>query len=144
MSENDLLFAVMMIDLDQFKPINDEHGHDVGDVVLQKISERLSAISSAHQSTCIRWGGDEFLVGIVNDKESELQAFGSSLLNSLQQSILVNEALSVQVGASIGIVFMEKFQSEFSVEDMIKQADELMYSIKQSGKNNFVIKSCCK
>ncbi|GBL05044.1 sensor domain-containing diguanylate cyclase [Glaciecola sp. KUL10] len=148
------VFAVMMIDLDRFKPINDDHGHDVGDVVLQKISERLSALTSAFDANCIRWGGDEFLVGIAIDCiekgcASDVEDLATSLLGSLQQTIRIDEQLTVQVGASIGIVLLDISNNnrpsatvdlnEVTIENLIKKADELMYNIKQEGKNSFVI-----
>jgi diguanylate cyclase (GGDEF)-like protein len=144
--DKDALFSIMMIDLDRFKPINDEYGHDVGDVVLQKISERLSALSSPFQSSCIRWGGDEFLLGVTFSTHEELKELAKSLLQSLQQSIRIDEALTVQVGASIGIVVSalderHSLAKDTSVEALIKKADELMYQIKQDGKNNFVIQA---
>ena len=146
------IFALMMIDLDKFKPINDEYGHDVGDLVLQKISKRLSALASAMDSTCIRWGGDEFLVGVAIDSLPSLESFANDLLKSLQQRIRIDSELSVQVGASIGVIaYFSHLNSEPSteysslhevpIEQAIKQADELMYQIKQGGKNSFVIES---
>jgi diguanylate cyclase (GGDEF)-like protein len=143
---NEALFAIMMIDLDRFKPINDEYGHDVGDVVLQKISERLSALSSPFESCCIRWGGDEFLLGVTFSTHEELEDLAKSLLQSLQQSIRIDEALTVQVGASIGIVVSTENKNrlppkDITVEALIRKADELMYQIKQDGKNNFVIEA---
>jgi len=137
-----LYFTLLMIDLDKFKPINDTYGHDVGDVVLQKVSERLSEISAAHDSVCIRWGGDEFLVSVSMSDLLQVDRYVNSLLNAIKQDIVIDNYLTVSVGSSIGaLTLFDAADPIILIDDIIKGADALMYQIKQGGKDNYVLKS---
>ncbi len=134
------IYAVLMIDLDAFKPINDEYGHDVGDLVLRAVSERLIGATADYSSLCIRWGGDEFIVGLTIDTNNALDTLCQQILHDIQQSILVNPQLNVSVGASIGCVYLNLADYKtlgVNLDDVIKEADQLMYDIKQTGKNNY-------
>lgn len=134
------IFALVMMDLDKFKPINDTHGHDVGDLVLTTISGRLREASDDFETNAIRWGGDEFLIGISVDRLEVVSHYAELLLTTVQKEINVNPSLSVSVGASIGIVTLTAKQAQSaSIEDLITQSDNLMYVVKQSNKNSFTI-----
>ena len=128
----------MMIDLDKFKPVNDTYGHDAGDIVLQTISRRVKALLDDNAASFIRWGGDEFLLGITANDEASIEEFANQLLLQIGKSISINSELAVSVGASIGIMLTQNDILE--IDDLIKQADELMYDIKASGRNTFKIK----
>lgn len=135
---NKNVFSLMMIDLDKFKPVNDTYGHDAGDIVLQTISRRLKSLLNDTHSTFIRWGGDEFLLGLTIEDHRSIAEFADSLLTIIQQDISLNQDITVQVGASIGIIRILK-SSPQNIDELIIKADELMYNIKQSGRNHFQI-----
>ncbi|MFC4701467.1 diguanylate cyclase domain-containing protein [Glaciecola siphonariae] len=132
------LFSLMMIDLDRFKPINDTYGHDAGDIVLRTISSRIKELVNEQEATLIRWGGDEFLLGLTLDGNKSITDFAESLMQSIQEDVRIDTKTSVQVGASIGIIRTLYSESE-KVDTLITKADALMYNIKESGRNQYQI-----
>jgi len=127
--------AVLFIDIDGFKPVNDTMGHDAGDVLLQQISERLRSCVR-ESDTVARVGGDEFVIILENqsDRKSML-AVVQKILNVIRQpfDLSVGECL---VGASIGLsVFPDDGKDP---NELLKQADTAMYVAKEGGKNRAV------
>lgn len=124
-------FAVLSIDLDGFKPINDQYGHDAGDEVLITISKRLlGAVRKG--DTVARMGGDEFIVLIddpqAND-ENHLLTYASRMRDKLSQPIQILGGQAVYVGASIGIAAYPSHAAE--MHDLIREADQAMYRAKR-------------
>jgi len=129
-------YAVLFIDLDGFKPINDTLGHDIGDLVLKTVSKRLlSAIRET--DTAARFGGDEFVVLLTDlDSKDAAAKIAQKILDDLGQPMVFID-ISAQVGASIGIAFYP--DDADSAEGVLKRADDAMYAVKGSGKNAFVM-----
>ncbi len=130
--------ALLFIDLDGFKAINDTHGHDAGDYVLTTVAQRLLATLRAVDSAS-RQGGDEFMVllgGIANVEDAESVA--RKLVGVIAQPLLY-QGQSLQVSASIGIALYPDHAD--SVESMMKQADSAMYQVKKTGKNSAAVVS---
>ena len=124
--------AVLMIDLDGFKRVNDALGHHAGDAVLIEIANRLQA-SIRDQDTVIRVGGDEFVVVIPElFYERDLDTFAQKLLVNLRPPIKV-KGQSVGVTCSIGIAIYPDHASTF--ESLLSKADTGMYAAKSRGKN---------
>ena len=131
--------ALMFVDLDRFKPINDELGHEAGDVVLKTVAERM--LSCVRQSdTVARFGGDEFVAILENlDHADSAAVVAKKVLSKLSESIDVpsgqSAAVSATVGASIGIsVFPE---DGATLDELARAADNAMYAVKDEGRNNF-------
>ncbi|WP_428737776.1 sensor domain-containing protein [Sulfurimonas sp.] len=127
-------FAVLFIDLDRFKVINDTLGHDIGDKVLVSVTERLKNI--LRESDFIsRWGGDEFVV-ILNDviSESLVATVARKIIEGLKEPIYVEHHHFI-ITASIGISMYPINGSD--TKTLIKYADSAMYQAKDRGKNNF-------
>ncbi|MDH4943842.1 EAL domain-containing protein [Sulfurimonas sp. C5] len=127
-------FAVLFIDLDRFKIINDTLGHDIGDQVLIHVSKRLKHI--LRESDFIaRWGGDEFVV-ILHDVASEslVATVARKIIDELKAPINVKHH-SFSITASVGISMYPENGDD--TKSLIKNADSAMYSAKDSGKNNF-------
>jgi len=123
--------AVMLIDLDGFKPINDLHGHELGDRVLVEIARRLRECARESDLPA-RLGGDEFvLVCEAIDSAAHALEVAERILTALHAPILLGE-LCLQVGASIGIVLS---RGEDSGTSLIRQADAAMYAAKAAGRN---------
>ncbi len=124
-------FAVLSIDLDGFKPINDQYGHDAGDEVLKTIAKRMLA-SVRKGDTVARMGGDEFIVLIddpqAND-ESHLLTYAARMREKLSQPIQILGGQLVYVGASIGIASYPSHAAE--MHDLIREADQAMYRAKR-------------
>jgi diguanylate cyclase (GGDEF)-like protein len=128
-------FAIMFVDLDGFKPINDRFGHKAGDVVLRHVARLFQ--SCLRQGDLVgRYGGDEFIF-LLNDVHhpSEVTEVAERVLARLKASIDVGE--SVTVGASIGIAFHSNMNE--TGEELIRDADHAMYRAKAQGKNQYVI-----
>lgn len=127
--------ALLLVDLDGFKAVNDTHGHDAGDKVLLAVAARLSEHARTND-TVARLGGDEFVLICpgMTDKD-DAAALSGRLIEAIGLPVEI-EGLKVQVGASIGIAF-----SGDSVEgcgNLIRLADHAMYAAKQAGRNRYV------
>jgi diguanylate cyclase (GGDEF)-like protein len=125
--------AVMLIDLDHFKEINDTLGHHAGDRLLQEVSERLRG-SLDEQDMVARLGGDEFGV-LLSDlpSQEEAGAVAAHLLAQLREPFSI-EGLTLEVDASIGIACAPEHGS--AVEQLIQRADIAMYAAKEGGRGH--------
>lgn len=128
------MLSLLFIDLDRFKPVNDTYGHAVGDLVLQQVAERLTAMLRSSDSIC-RLGGDEFV--ILLESSSSIKGCAMVAEKAIQ---LLNQPIEVEgkvcsIGASIGIsVFPDTCHDS---ETMLRQADIAMYEAKKKGRNCF-------
>lgn len=126
--------AVLFLDLDGFKEINDRHGHDAGDQLLRQVAERLRSTVQPHNPLC-RFGGDEFLVLIhLHHGEDTLEALARQILATISEPFDV-EGRRLSVGVSIGIAVYPR--DAMSTLDLIRAADTAMYQAKQQGKGRF-------
>jgi diguanylate cyclase (GGDEF)-like protein/PAS domain S-box-containing protein len=124
--------AVVYLDLDGFKAINDQHGHGVGDALLQQVAKHLQA-AIRDVDTAARMGGDEFVV-VLGDVDSEhgLDAVLKRLLAACTTPMHLN-GLCLQVSGSLGVTVYP--QDDSDATDLMRHADQAMYDAKQSGKN---------
>jgi len=124
--------ALMLIDLDHFKPINDRFGHDAGDLMLQAVAKRLREHVRSGDSVA-RLGGDEFAVLICGDEaERHAREIASRLLTELAQPVLYGaERLSVTI--SIGVALYPQHADHFA--SLYKAADEALYRVKARGRS---------
>lgn len=129
-------FALIYIDLDGFKDINDQFGHVAGDEVLRKIAERLRHHVRA-SDTVARLGGDEFAI-ILSDArhKADLERLAEALIAQLDQPVSLDEQ-AVQVTASLGLVIADPESAVATV--LMNQADMAMYASKKRGKNRYTI-----
>lgn len=129
-------FSVLYLDLDGFKAVNDEHGHDVGDALLKQVGQRLQS-SMREYDLCARLGGDEFVI-VVDTVEgiTDLHMAPSRVVTTLAEPFYVG-AHTIHVTASVGVaVFPE---SGRTAEALLKRADEQLYESKKAGKNQYRI-----
>jgi len=131
--------SVMILDIDFFKAINDTHGHDVGDQVLQEFAERIRVSVRGIDLAC-RYGGEEFLIAMPDtDRELAVRIAERLREDVARRRIVVNggrEELSVTV--SIGIASTEDGPADDSAQKLIKRADEALYAAKTGGRNRVV------
>ena len=123
-------FALLFIDLDGFKAINDRHGHHVGDKLLQRIALLLSQ-HVRDSDTVARFGGDEFVVLLnhIEAKENARQV-AENILLGLKKPLLIDD-INVTISASIGIaIFPDDADTAAS---LLKKSDQLMYQAKKVG-----------
>jgi diguanylate cyclase (GGDEF)-like protein/PAS domain S-box-containing protein len=126
--------AVLYVDLDKFKPINDTLGHEAGDLVLKEVSRRLKDCIRG-SDTVARVGGDEFVVVIEEiARPAEAALVSRKIIDVLSRPIDV-AATACTVGASIGVAVFP--DDGYSMDEVCKAADIAMYRVKRSGRNGF-------
>ncbi|POA50417.1 bifunctional diguanylate cyclase/phosphodiesterase [Pseudomonas sp. MPR-ANC1] len=126
--------SLLMIDLDNFKPINDSLGHPAGDAVLQEVAARLRECTR-DDDIVARLGGDEFVV-VLNgmDSRHEIDKFCTRLIGSLHQPVIFEDH-PLHIGASIGIALSRRHG--FAPGELIRYADIALYQAKSEGKNTW-------
>jgi len=126
--------AVMFLDLDGFKQINDEYGHETGDQVLRVTADRIKA-EIRETDTAARIGGDEFIIVLSCIPDIRIvERIASNLIKQVAQSIDIKNG-EARIGVSIGIALYPENGAD--VDELIRAADKAMYQVKSKGKNDF-------
>ena len=126
--------ALLFIDLDNFKTVNDQWGHDAGDTVLQIVSKRMSAELRA-VDLLFRLGGDEFAVLIQPLAQTELAGvLAQRLISAIREPMYVKDQL-MPVGATVGLAFFPDDSPDAG--SLLQHADQAMYQAKRAGKNSW-------
>jgi len=126
--------AVMFLDLDGFKAINDRHGHEFGDLVLKVAADRIKA-EIRETDTVARIGGDEFVIILSSLPETEIvRRIATNLVAQLARPIYIEE---VKIGISVSIGISMYPENGTTAEQLIRSADQVMYRVKHAGKNDF-------
>ncbi|ALO42851.1 Diguanylate cyclase (GGDEF) domain-containing protein [Pseudoalteromonas phenolica] len=130
---NKIEVYVLYLDLDDFKPINDDFGHKSGDLVLRTVAQRLTSEVRGYDLVA-RIGGDEFVVLLMEPLHfGVLEQLCKRLLSSIQQPIQLESDQIVQCGCSIGVA--GNYNQQFKAENLLHQADQSLYEAKNKGKN---------
>lgn len=128
--------AVLFIDLDRFKPVNDLYGHEAGDKVLQEITKRLQSCTRK-EDIVSRLGGDEFIIVLPRIQTGDdPETVAQHILDKLILPIRIG-SIEVTISASIGISIFKKHAND--IGSLIRYADLAMYSAKQDGRNGFKV-----
>jgi len=131
---NNFSLAVIFLDLDNFKAINDFHGHDVGDKLLVEIAQRMQK-TLRDEDTLSRFGGDEFVAVLVNlETAAACEPLLDRLLKSVSAPVAI-EHLTINVSASVGVTIYP--HDDVDAEQLLRHADQAMYNAKQEGKNRY-------
>lgn len=132
--ENKIL-AVLLLDLDRFKPVNDTYGHDAGDALLSQVASRIKA-AAGDAGISARLGGDEFVVLLpdLRDK-SEAYTMAQNIILSLKKPFALISG-TVFIDSSLGISFMDK--NITGPRALLKNADLAMYEAKKAGRGRYV------
>mgnify|MGYP001009899994 CR=1 FL=1 len=123
--------CLILIDIDHFKEINDRHGHQAGDLVLQRIAERISSCLRDSDLT-FRWGGEEFLAVLRDCESKDALRIAEKLRDAVAESRTAIGKTEVSATISLGIA--ERCEAE-SIDALIGRADRALYGAKQSGRN---------
>jgi diguanylate cyclase (GGDEF)-like protein len=118
--------SLLFIDLDDFKTVNDSHGHDIGDKVLQAVAERLQSVVRA-EDTVARHGGDEFVCVVLDVEENHVENIARKIRDAIASTCEI-EGVQFTVKASIGIAVHPK--DGHTPEELLKSADKAMYYAK--------------
>jgi diguanylate cyclase (GGDEF)-like protein len=127
-------FALLFMDIDGFKQINDTHGHLYGDVLLQQVAGRLKKSSRATDIIC-RLGGDEFVIVLIDINDKETISMVVEKIIDIIRKPYNNENININITTSIGISVYP--DDSDSLESLLKLADTAMYKAKQNGKNGY-------
>jgi diguanylate cyclase (GGDEF)-like protein/PAS domain S-box-containing protein len=137
LSLNNLTAAVLFMDLDGFKAVNDSFGHDIGDLVIKETTNRL--LSCIRQNDVVsRMGGDEFIAFLPNTHQNGATQVVERILREINEPFFINNQ-EIYVTTSIGIAFYPNEGNDF--ETLIRKADTAMYQAKMKGKNTYAIYS---
>lgn len=131
-----MVVAVMFFDVDYFKQINDNYGHDIGDLLLKKFAQRLQH-SLREADTLARWGGDEF-VALLPDitSQDDLIIILDRIIKAIRSPFLCND-VTVRTSTSIGVAIYPKHGTD--IDSLLKKADEALYTTKNNGRNGYTI-----
>jgi two-component system, cell cycle response regulator len=127
---------VLAVDVDYFKAINDTHGHDAGDKVLQELAQRLRDHTRSID-LCCRIGGEEFIVVLPNTDSMTAEKIGERLRRAIAaKSFIIGTPSPVPVTISAGIATLSGLDD--SLDKLMKRADSAMYQAKREGRNRIV------
>ncbi len=127
--------SVMMIDIDDFKAINDQYGHAAGDLVLTKIAQSIKSKLRIHD-VIGRYGGDEFLIGLDHMSAQDAIHVAENINQDLAKELFeISLTDAIKVTVSIGIKALE---DETSLDELINKADKRMYTAKKEGRNRVI------
>jgi diguanylate cyclase (GGDEF)-like protein/PAS domain S-box-containing protein len=131
---SDRLLAVLLVDLDGFKQVNDSLGHDAGDQLLQEVGRRFRSVVRA-SDTVARFGGDEFALLLEDVTEHEAVGLTQRLLDRLAAPVTIADR-PVALGASVGVVL---HSGSGQSEELVRDADVAMYAAKDAGRGRYEI-----
>jgi len=125
--------AILFLDLDYFKEINDNLGHDIGDILLKETVNRIQ-VHIRESDLFARIGGDEFVIALTNINEAYISKIASKIVTIIQEPFTIKEH-TINISTSIGISLFP--QDAKDIDGLIKAADSAMYLTKQGGRNGF-------
>ncbi|MFW5695404.1 MAG: diguanylate cyclase [Alkalispirochaeta sp.] len=131
-SKGVLQYGLIILDLDNFKQINDQFGHGVGDQVLVKLAELIER-STRIEDRAFRYGGDEFVILLTDTDQSGIVQFGEKLVRSVAEELDVGKGI---VTASLGAALLSPDDTQ---ESWNQRADRCLYTAKESGRNRLVV-----
>lgn len=132
--------AVLMIDIDFFKPYNDNYGHGQGDETLRKVAKALEKTIKRASDFVARYGGEEFVILLKDINKDGVEAVANNLLNAIRELKITHEFSKIEnyVTVSIGVSYYNS-SSDVTKLELLLKADETLYNVKNSGRNNFAI-----
>ncbi|MDY0211840.1 MAG: GGDEF domain-containing protein [Desulfuromonadaceae bacterium] len=127
-------FSLLLLDLDDFKQVNDSYGHQAGDRVLQYIADLIGG-TLRQVDMAARYGGEEFAIFLPETGQAEAMLIAERLRRRIEEHKTPWQKHSISVTASIGVTYFNPEQEETSKDEIISRADIAMYLSKQTGKN---------
>ena len=131
-----LSLAIMYLDVDYFKQVNDSFGHDVGDLLLKQFAQRLK--NCVKKRDCLaRWGGDEFVILLVDVISIEQVMVVADRIKKSMNNPFICDGTTVNTSTSIGIAIFPDHAN--TVDDLLKRADNALYETKRKGRNGYTV-----
>lgn len=131
------IFSVIFIDIDYFKNINDQYGHDIGDEILKLISQTITDYVRK-SDVYARIGGEEFAILLLNTELDGAKLFSNKLRNRVQGLVYKHQHNTISVTISMGVTVLNK--NDKTITEIFKRADQALYSAKESGRNTVCVK----
>jgi two-component system cell cycle response regulator len=129
--------SLLLCDVDHFKQINDVHGHQAGDDVLQEVSTRLLDAVRSHDAVG-RYGGEEFLIVLGGCSSEHLKQRAEQVRTAINGSPVFTKHGSISVSLSVGAITVESWDESIPIELLLKPADEALYQAKASGRDQVI------
>ncbi|GIU25234.1 diguanylate cyclase [Shewanella schlegeliana] len=127
--------SVLLLDIDHFKRVNDSHGHNIGDLVIQSLSQQLKAQLRSDDLLC-RWGGEEFLILLPGCSLSQASEVAQKLRKQVEERLLTVNGCEINVTISCGVA---ECQTSEKTEELINRVDIALYQAKEQGRNRVVL-----
>ena len=133
--QHNIPFGVVFMDIDDFKKVNDQYGHDVGDQILKVVSQTMVE-NIRREDLVSRWGGEEFLLVLHNTNLTGLKSIARKLRQLIRHSYIQRSGQKINVTVSVGATLAKKGDT---VNSLMDRSDRLMYQSKQAGKDRVII-----
>ena len=128
--------AVLFLDLDRLKPVNDKLGHDIGDLLLKEVARRLRGVATRQSDTVARLGGDEFVILLQRvTREQDVASVAEKILSELRRPFAI-AGYDISISASIGIALCPDHGDD--VNQLLRNADAAMYRAKHAGRDAYL------
>lgn len=137
MSRNKQAMSIILCDVDHFKKVNDQYGHNTGDAVLVSLAETFTQLIRK-QDTIVRWGGEEFLFVLPETSAENAYILSQKIHQVLQDQLIDVEGIKIAVTVSMGVTEMHGNQA---FDEIINQADKHLYEAKRAGRNQTMPKT---
>ena len=133
--------AILMIDIDFFKKLNDGFGHDAGDKALQMFGGLLNKLTLNENIAC-RMGGEEFVILLSDTNAQQAQEFANHLRNKIKELKIINNGMNIgPISASIGIAIFDNDDKD--INELVKLADQALYQAKENGRDRVELSEQC-
>jgi methyl-accepting chemotaxis protein len=133
---NNLTVALLMMDIDHFKDVNDTYGHEAGDKVLKKVASIVKS-SIRKEDLFGRIGGEEFCVSLLNTDMARVKNVANKIVNAIRESSVIYEDKEIKFTLSIGIYIVSDYSEEF--REALNKSDNALYKAKKEGRNKIEI-----
>lgn len=130
-------FAIMMLDVDFFKKVNDQYGHPAGDTCLKRVAELVTQCIRWPSDQLARYGGEEFCLILPETGEDGARVVAERIRSAVEGDLIVTDSGSFGVTISLGVCVGKPRQGR--VEDMLKSADLALYQSKETGRNKVTL-----
>jgi diguanylate cyclase (GGDEF)-like protein len=138
--ENDWRCSFVMLDIDYFKPFNDNYGHDMGDMVIKNVASTLKRSFNKQYEYVFRIGGEEFGIIIFDTSISLLEKSLDNLQENIKSLNIPHTASETGIlTVSMGVIIVDKNSLNMEVKELYKQADDKLYHSKEHGRNQYTI-----